>query len=92
MKLFTKLSLLVTFSLFASANLNAGWMVVNEDGSMTPYTEDCCKVVVKKVRRHKVCNHCDYSRFPDAETMPLEPGEHYRAAKLGFCGCPTSRR
>jgi hypothetical protein len=90
MKIFSKLSvsLLATFAFTLSAN--AGWMMVNEDGSMVPYTADCCKVVKhvkkKKVCRKKTCSHCDYSKFPLAETMPVEPGEHLRPARLGFCG------
>ena len=89
MKIFTK-SVLVSLiaSAFLATSANAGWMVVNDDGSMVPYTEDCCHVRVKPVKkvRKKQCNTCDYSMFPDAEVMPLEPGERLRPARLGFCG------
>jgi hypothetical protein len=90
MKIFSK-SLLVSVAALAvlSSTANAGWMVVNDDGSMAPYTADCCHVVVKKVKRVKkkrVCKTCDYSMFPDAQTLPLNPGEKLPPAKLGFCG------
>jgi len=88
MKFFSK-TLMVSVASLAlfSSSANAGWMVVNEDGSLTPYTEDCCHVVVKKVKKkRKVCNTCDYSKFPEAQTFPLEPGEKLPPAKLGFCG------
>jgi len=92
MKIFTK-SVLVSLiaSAFIATSANAGWMVVNDDGSMVPYTEDCCHVSVKPVKRVRkarknCCATCDYSRFPEAEVMPLEPGERLRPARLGFCG------
>ncbi len=90
MKRFNTLVLasVVTTMLFATS-ANAGWMMVNDDGSLVPYTADCCHVTVKKRVHHKkrcVCTTCDYSQFPEAETLPLEPGEHLKPAKLGFCG------
>ena len=44
------------------------------------------KVVKKRVKKSSYCKTCDYSRFPEAKTMPLEPGEHLKPAKLGNCG------
>jgi len=91
MKSYVKASLatLAVSALFATS-ASAGWVL--EDG--TPYTSDCCKAqVVKRVKRIKrvkkaseFCETCDYSRFPMAEVMPLEPGERLAPARLGNCG------
>jgi hypothetical protein len=93
MKLFVKASLLSVFvsSLFFATSASAGWVIVNEDGSTTPYTEDCCKTkVVKRVKKRKkapaTCATCDYSKFPMATLLPLEEGERLAPAKLGNCG------
>ncbi len=91
MKILTKVSLAVLATALFTTTASAGWMMINEDGSMTPYTADCC-YVPKKVKKKKICRNkktclkCDYSKFPLAETMPLEPGEKLKPAKLGFCG------
>ncbi len=88
MKVFVKASLVtVALSALFATSASAGWVL--EDG--TPYTADCCKAkVVKKVKRVKkksaYCETCDYSKFPMAELMPLEPGEKLAPARLGNCG------
>ncbi len=93
MKMFSKLSVAaIIATAFIASSLNAGWVIVNEDGSTTPYTEDCCHVVkkvYKKKKRKKRCNVCDLSKYPEAKTLPLEPGEKLEPAKLG--GCPNQR-
>ena len=92
MKLFVKASLLSVFvsSFFFATSASAGWVIVNKDGSTTPYTADCChkKVIkkVKKVKKSAYCPTCDYSKFPMAKLMPLEKGEKLAPAKLGNCG------
>ncbi len=93
MKLFVKTSLLSAFvsTLFFASSASAGWVIVNDDGSTTPYTEDCCrkhvvKRVVKKKKAPEFCETCDYSKFPMAKLMPLEKGEKLAPAKLGNCG------
>jgi hypothetical protein len=91
---FIKVSLIsVSVAALLSSSLSAGWVIVNEDGSTTPYTEDCCRApvkVVKRVKRKKrVCNTCDLSKYPEAETLPLEPGEKLAPATLR--GCPSQR-
>jgi len=93
MKIFTKISLVsLIASTFLTTTASAGWVMVNDDGTRAPYTADCCKTTVKKVRkvrkvcRPKTCKNCDYSKFPDAELYPLEEGERLAPARLGNCG------
>ncbi len=92
MKLFVKTTLLSAFvsSLFFATSASAGWVIINEDGSTTPYTADCChKKVVKKVKKVKpagFCPTCDYSKFKMATLEPLAPGEKLKPATLGNCG------
>ena len=88
MKSFIKTSLLtLSISALFATTASAGW--VTEDG--TAYTADCCRsaVVVHKAKpapAPKACLTCDYSRFPMAQTMPVEAGERLQPAKLGNCG------
>jgi hypothetical protein len=87
MKIFTKISLVsLVASTFLATTASAGWMMINEDGSKTPYTADCCVKHVKKVKKSTYCKTCDYSAFPEAELLPLEEGEKLAPAKLGNCG------
>ncbi len=95
MKMLSKLSLVSIVALsFLGSSLNAGgWVIVNENGTTTPYTADCCHAYVKRVVHHKkkkkVCKICDMSKYPEAKTMPLEPGEKLAPATLR--GCPNQR-
>ncbi|RUM67527.1 MAG: hypothetical protein DSZ06_00930 [Sulfurospirillum sp.] len=86
MKIISRMAVSVVALAILASNASAGWMVVNEDGTKVPYTADCCHVVKKIKKSKKYCKTCDYSAFPEAETLPLESGEYLPPAKLGFCG------
>ncbi len=88
---FIKKTLIATsVAAICATSASAGWVTL--DG--TPYTSDCCKVKhikrvkhVKKVKKSSdACPTCDYSKFPMAQVMPLEPGERLAPARLGNCG------
>jgi len=84
-----KLIAMLVIGAFLATNLQASWVIVNDDGSTAPLPACCGKKPVKKVRKKvkspKVCLTCDYSKFPLAKLEPVGD-EKLPPATLKNCG------